>query len=92
MWVYDPAFVEFAGAKRLTEMSGWALVRTMRKGINKKYKNISKVYVGGGDNEEGLCREMSCRWLVNEVIRTLDPESEAALEIVPPGGWHQIQL
>jgi hypothetical protein len=82
--VYDPAFSpdgppvynNDGSIRRLGQVPGWALVRSIRAEINKG-KVVQKVQGGGGGNTDGLCRPMSYRWLVEEVIGAMDPDSAA---------------
>ena len=82
MTVYDPAFSPHGppvynkdgSPRRLGEVTGWALARKWRDMIGEYGKRVQKVQGGGGGNTDGLCRRMSYRWLVEEMIGLMDPD------------------
>ena len=97
MWVYDPAFVlndapvfehNDTNPKRFNTISGWALLRKLRDEIQVKgCAAITKVWAGGGNNTDGQCRLMACQWIVNEIIKIIDPEARELKEIVREEEW-----
>ena len=99
MWIYDPAYDphgppvynDDSSKKRLNEISGFALAREMRVWINSHGQNLQKVYTGGGNNVGGCCREMSCKWLAEEMIREMDEDEARVFPIVRDGDWVEIR-
>lgn len=84
--VFDPAaepvpggpssvlYKEDGSKKRIGEVAGWSLVRDLRARINEGWASVQYAQGGGPGNPDGLCREMSCRWLLEEMIGAMDPE------------------
>jgi hypothetical protein len=81
--VYDPAFHpskppvydENGSIRRLRQVPGWALVGAMRRAINESGRKVVRVQGGGRGNADGLCRPMSYRWVLEEMIGAMDPDS-----------------
>lgn len=98
MWIYDPAYDPEGppvynidgGKKRLPEISGFALAREMRQWIGQGGLSLTKVYAGGGNNHGGFCREMSCRWIAEEMIKEIDEDDAMLIPIVRDAGWTEI--
>jgi len=98
MWIYDPAYDPHGppvynsdgSKKRLPEISGFALARDMRQWINQNGQSLTKVYAGGGNNQGGFCREMSCRWIADEMLREMDEDEARLIPIVQDADWVEI--
>jgi hypothetical protein len=99
MWIYDPAY-DASGPpvyngdgskKRLPEISGFALARDMRQWINSNGQSLTKVYTGGGNNQGGFCREMSCQWIAEEMVKEMDEDEARLIPIVKDADWVEIQ-
>jgi hypothetical protein len=98
MWIYDPAydphgppvFNSDGSKKRLPEISGFALAREMRAWINAHGRNLSRVYTSGGNNQGGFCREMSCRWIAEEMVKEMDDDEAMVISIVRDADWVEV--
>ena len=98
MWIYDPAYdpegppVYNADGdkKRLPEILGFALARDIRQWIGQNGQGLTKVYAGGGNNYRGFCREMSCRWIAEEMIKEIDKDDLILISIVQDADWVEI--
>lgn len=98
MWIYDPAYNPQGppvynpdgSKKRLTEISGFALARDMRQWINEHGQSLTKVYTSGGNNQGGLCREMSCKWIAEEMVKEMDEDEARVIPIVRDEDWVEI--
>lgn len=83
MTVYDlafrpnrpPVYNADGSIRRLRQVPGWALVRSIQAAINGSGRPVQRVQGGGGGNMDGLCRPMSYRWLVEEMMGAMDPDS-----------------
>jgi hypothetical protein len=98
MWIYDPAYnadgppvYNVDGSKkRLSEISGFALARDMRQWIGQNGLGLTKVYTGGGGNQGGFCREMSCRWIATEMVKEMDEDEALVIPIVRDADWVEV--
>jgi hypothetical protein len=98
MWIYDPAYdadgppvYNVDGSKkRLGEISGFALARDMRQWIGQNGLGLTKVYTSGGNNHGGCCREMSCRWIAEEMVKEMDEDEAAIFPIVRDTDWVEV--
>lgn len=99
MNVYDPAFQpdgppvfrKDTGEKnRMRSISGWALIRMMKDQIKNRGAPITKVLAGGGGNRDGKCREMSCRWIAEQMIAEMEP-GWVANPIVADEDWVEVR-
>jgi hypothetical protein len=98
MWIYDPAYDAHGppvyngdgSKKRLPEISGFALARDMRQWIGQNGLGLTRVYCGGGGNQGGLCQEMSCRWIAEEMVKEMDDDEALLIPIVQEGDWVEI--
>jgi hypothetical protein len=105
MTIYDPAFhpnkppvygEDGTGPKRLSSISGFALVCTLRRVLDErcgknKQNHISKFLVGGGKNRGGKCREMSCRWIAQQMLAEMGWEEAIQNPIIREDDWVEIR-
>ncbi|MCJ1224741.1 hypothetical protein MMC12_001386 [Toensbergia leucococca] len=101
MWIYDPAYdpkgppvfdaSDPSRPKRLGIISGWAMPRALLTLIkNKGCAKVKTVMVGGGNNPDGEGRRMSCQWVINEVMKIMNPDAPELKEIVAEHAWHEV--
>ena len=77
--------------KRLGIISGWAMPRALLTLIkNKGCAKVKTVMVGGGNNPDGEGRRMSCQWVINEVMKIMNPDAPELKEIVAEHAWHEV--
>jgi hypothetical protein len=59
----------------------------MRAWINENGLSLAKAYTGGGNNQGGFFREMSCKWIAEEMIKGMDDDEALLVPIVRDTDW-----